>query len=84
MLALGESRYGYSRIKISFAEKLTKVNPYLYYFIFNFLSLMVNLPILSDPKLDQSNSQQDLSRSFFQFHFLTTMLVQGQDSFLAE
>jgi hypothetical protein len=29
-----ESRYGYSGIKISFAEKLTKVNPYIQYFIF--------------------------------------------------
>jgi hypothetical protein len=27
-----ESRYGYSRIKISFVEKLTKVSPYLHYF----------------------------------------------------
>jgi hypothetical protein len=29
-----ESRYGYSRSRISFAEKLTKVSPYLQYFIF--------------------------------------------------
>jgi hypothetical protein len=29
-----ESRYEYSRIKISFAEKLTKVSPYLQHFIF--------------------------------------------------
>jgi hypothetical protein len=32
MLALGNQ--GYSRIKISLAEKLTKVSPYLQYFTF--------------------------------------------------
>jgi hypothetical protein len=29
-----KSRYGYSRIKIYFAEKLTKVSPYVQHFIF--------------------------------------------------
>jgi hypothetical protein len=42
MLAFRESRYEYSRVKISFAEKLTKVSPYLQYFIFTIDGLLTN------------------------------------------
>jgi hypothetical protein len=34
MLALGNQGMGVQETKISFAEKLTKVSPYLQYFIF--------------------------------------------------
>jgi hypothetical protein len=42
MLALGNQGTGIQEIKIPFAEKLTKVSPYLQYFIFTIDASLTN------------------------------------------